>query len=181
MHRDAGTIAKRYALALFQCLDSEKQKTEALVSAENFEKVLQPEIEAHLARPVVSAASKNSLIKDIARELHLPTSFSRTLTLMWENGRLSVLRLFLRRLIELLDEDLKIARIDYSSAQPISDEERTALKSEFEKSLGKTVRMTFSVNEKLLAGCVVRVGFRVIDMSLRTRIGSIKEALSQGV
>lgn len=175
------TVAKRYAQALFETYDTAEGKNAALSSAETLIAVLSPELEERLAKPAVSAESKKGLLKELIKAVHIDQNFERTLYLLWENRRLASLRPFLLKLTEFLDESLGIQRVEYQTAKELGSEHRESVRQKLEAALGKKVRLTFTLNASLKAGCIVRVGYRVIDMSLKTRIGNLKEAISQGV
>lgn len=175
------TIAKRYAQALFETYETFDDKNGALSAAETLFAVLSPELEERLAKPTFSAESKKAFLDEVIKAVPLDQHFERTLYLLWENTRLSALRPFLSKLTEFLDESLGIQRVEYLTAKELGLDQQESVRQKLEEALGKKVRLTFTLNASLKAGCIVRVGHRVIDMSLKTRLGNLKEAISQGV
>jgi F-type H+-transporting ATPase subunit delta len=57
-----------------------------------------------------------------------------------------------------------------NSAQALSSEQSSALKSALERRLGRAVRLHESVDPTLLGGATVRYGDFVVDGSLRRRV-----------
>ena len=68
---------------------------------------------------------------------------------------------------------------EVTSAHPLGDEQVAALKAALKQKLGKDVTLDTSVNPALLGGLVVKVGSRMIDTSLRTKLNSIKIAMKE--
>jgi F-type H+-transporting ATPase subunit delta len=106
---------------------------------------------------------------------------ARTLDLLAERNRLGVLTAFLAELRRCIDGRLGIQRVEYLVATEMASAEQKALEASLVEVLGATVRLKVTVQPDLLAGCILRVGHRVADMSLKSRVLQIRDALSQGV
>ena len=74
--------------------------------------------------------------------------------------------------------DEVVARV--SSARDLSAAQIDALKAELEKAVGKNVIVENETDAGLLGGMVVKLGSRMIDGSLRTKLNSLKTALNEG-
>ena len=68
---------------------------------------------------------------------------------------------------------------EVTSAHPLSDAQVAALKAALKDKLGKDVTLQARVNPALLGGLVVKVGSRMIDTSLRTRLMNVKTQLKE--
>jgi F-type H+-transporting ATPase subunit delta len=68
---------------------------------------------------------------------------------------------------------------EVTSAHPLSEAHVTALKAALRDKLGKNVTLQARVNPTLLGGLVVKVGSRMIDTSLRTRLMNVKTLLKE--
>ena len=68
-----------------------------------------------------------------------------------------------------------VARV--ASARALSAEQIEALKGELEKAVGKNVIVENKTDVTLLGGMVVKLGSRMIDGSLKTKLNSLKTAL----
>ena len=71
-----------------------------------------------------------------------------------------------------------VARV--ASARALSDGQIEALTAELEKAVGKNVIVENKTDATLLGGMVVKLGSRMIDGSLKTKLNSLKTALNQG-
>lgn len=65
------------------------------------------------------------------------------------------------------------------SVIPMTEDELQKLGNELQKLTGTKVNLTNVVNEKILGGILVRVGDRVIDGTVKSKLNNIKESLSQ--
>ena len=74
--------------------------------------------------------------------------------------------------------DEVVARV--ASARDLSAAQIDALKAELEKAVGKNVIVENETDAALLGGMVVKLGSRMIDGSLRTKLNSLKTALNEG-
>ena len=53
------------------------------------------------------------------------------------------------------------------------------IKDELAKVLGKTIRIEAEVDPSLLGGLIVKAGSRMVDGSLKTKLNSLKQAMSE--
>ena len=73
----------------------------------------------------------------------------------------------------------KLSTAYISSAVPLTDAEKDALKAKLEKRLGRTITLECTVDASLLGGMVIQVDGKVIDGSLKRRLHEIKEVMNQ--
>jgi F-type H+-transporting ATPase subunit delta len=64
------------------------------------------------------------------------------------------------------------------SAVPLKDEQTAQLKETLKASVGKDVTLQARVDPSLLGGLVVKVGSRMIDSSLKTKLQNLKAVLT---
>jgi F-type H+-transporting ATPase subunit delta len=63
------------------------------------------------------------------------------------------------------------------SAVALTEQQLAALKAQLKSSFGKDVRLNAKVDPSLLGGLVIKVGSRMFDSSLRTKLGNLKVVL----
>jgi F-type H+-transporting ATPase subunit delta len=71
------------------------------------------------------------------------------------------------------------AAADVTSATPLSDANLDALKKALKASTGKDVKINPTVDPKLIGGLIVKVGSRMIDTSLRTKLNSLNHSMKE--
>lgn len=80
---------------------------------------------------------------------------------------------------QLLDEEKKISTAQITSAVALSESEKERLKSALESKLGHGVQLECGLDESLMGGIVVRVDGKVLDGSLKRRLGEWKEGMDK--
>ena len=68
---------------------------------------------------------------------------------------------------------------EVTSAERLTDAQTADLKAALKASLGKDVTLTAHVDPALIGGLIVKVGSRMIDGSLRTKLNSLKLAMKE--
>jgi F-type H+-transporting ATPase subunit delta len=66
---------------------------------------------------------------------------------------------------------------EVTSAHALTDAQVQVLKDTLRSSAGKNVRLQTRVDGSLLGGLIVKIGSRMIDSSLRTKLNSLKVAM----
>src|SRR5690606_25453461 len=80
---------------------------------------------------------------------------------------------------KLLAQKRGEATAEVTSAAPLTDKQVADLKAALKASLGKDVNLETHVDPTLIGGLIVKVGSRMIDGSLRTKLNSLKLAMKE--
>lgn len=70
------------------------------------------------------------------------------------------------------------APVTVTSALPLTADEQSRVKSDLSKQIGDVKEITFDVDPSILGGLVVRVGDKVIDGSVSSRVTAMRQQLS---
>jgi F0F1-type ATP synthase delta subunit len=81
---------------------------------------------------------------------------------------------------EGLDDELGIATAVVESARALKAEDIERIRLALVKKTGREIIMTTKINPELIAGIKVTVGNNVTDITMKTKIDSMKEALLKG-
>lgn len=68
---------------------------------------------------------------------------------------------------------------DVTVAEALSDKNLDALKVALKSVTGKDVALNVNVDPSIIGGLVVKLGSRMVDSSLRTKLNSIKHAMKE--
>lgn len=172
-------LAGRYANAVFELAQEEK----SVEAVERDFTTLRTLVERNtdLARlvkaPVFSREDQARAMKSVLERMDaakLTTQFVLTLT---SKGRLFALSDVIRSFDRLLAGLRGEIRAQVVSARALSDAETVELKAILKSKLGRDPRLETKVDPTLLGGLVVKVGSRMIDSSLRTKLNGIRVAM----
>jgi F-type H+-transporting ATPase subunit delta len=175
-------VAKRYAKALFQLA----QEQGLVVEAENQLRLVvdvvesDAQIRAFLTAPNITLDTKLQTLNNAFSGKASPIVLN-TISLLLERGREGSLASVLEAYLQVAGESLGRADAHVTSAKALSDSEQQQLADKFGALLGKTIRVTNTVNTDLLGGVTVRIGDTLYDGSLRTKLEGLEKSLLTAV
>ena len=129
-----------------------------------------------LESPRVSADQKNEVLAKALQD-RAPRLFVRYLQTLVNKGRQMLLPEIATEYHALLDEVEGRVHAHVTVARPASDADRDVIARQLAKTLGKEVVPHFTVNPAILGGVIVKVGDRVMDGSVRRRLGLLRGRL----
>jgi F-type H+-transporting ATPase subunit delta len=172
-------VARRYAQALLELgveqgdLDRVVQDLATLAGAWESSADLRNAIE----NPLVSHAAKRAVVSDLTDRIGAATTTRQAVLLLVDRRRAKTLPLVARILRELADARQGVIRAEVTTASPLSEAFYARLQAQLERMTGKRVAIDRSTDPSLIAGVVTRLGDRIIDGSLRTRLQSLRDAV----
>jgi F-type H+-transporting ATPase subunit delta len=130
-----------------------------------------------------SAALNKGKVKDISAALpaDTPSEVVNALKLMQERGDLDLLDEVTANLTRAIGGQSQPVKAEVVSATELSAEEQERLRKTLTEQYGEGLVFTFRVDPTLLGGLRVRVGDRLIDTSIASRLNALRESLTSVV
>jgi F-type H+-transporting ATPase subunit delta len=174
-------VAGRYATALFELAKESKNLDKVEADALALEAALagSADLRGMLASPVFTREEQGNAIAAIAAKMDLGPALTNTLGLMAANRRLFVVPGLLAQLKALIAADRGEVTAEVTSARPLSAAQTAALAKTLKATVGKDVKLAVTVDEGLIGGLVVKVGSRMIDTSLRSKLASLQNIMKE--
>jgi F-type H+-transporting ATPase subunit delta len=172
-------VAGRYASALFE-LARERDALDAVArDLDALSAMLEdlPELDRALKSPVVKTESKAGIARSLGEKAGFHDLTVRFLGVLGEQQRLDLLTGMVRAFGALVAEHRGEATVEVVSAVPLAPEQEEAVREMAATSLGKTVQLKTAVDPELLGGLVLRIGSRMIDASVRTKLRHLELAM----
>jgi F-type H+-transporting ATPase subunit delta len=173
------SMAGRYAAALFELAKEQKQLDQVERDVAAFLAML--EVSADLVRlvrsPVISAQAQARALEAIIAKAGISGFTGNFLKLIVRNRRLFAVADMLKVFQSLLARERGEVSADVASAHPLSAEQMQVLSDSLKTSVGKNVQIRTRVDPNLLGGLIVKVGSKMIDSSLRTKLNNLKVAM----
>jgi len=175
-------VAQRYAGALFE-LALEANALDAVgADLDRFDGLVKES--ADLARlvksPVFAADEQLRAIDAILSRAGIGGLAANLIRIAAQNRRLFVLSDMIKAYRAQVAAHRGEATADVTSAEPLSQTQISALKDALRGVTGgKDVKLVSSVDASLIGGLIVKVGSRMIDTSLKTKLTSLKVALKE--
>ncbi|WP_298333450.1 F0F1 ATP synthase subunit delta [Asticcacaulis sp.] len=174
-------VGERYAKAVFELADSAGH-LDAVQADLNTLKALLTESK-DLRRLVTSNAFKSEIkLKGLTAVLDTakPNALTlKTLGLMAQNGRLDQVFALVTAFLRLYNAKKGVVSAVVTSATVLTEEQVTGLQAALHTALGQDPVLSQTVDPSLLGGLKVRVGSRLFDASLKTKLDSLKFALKR--
>ena len=177
----SASIAARYAAALFVLARDEKalKTLEADVNALDAALDVSADLRAVIASPIITRAEQGAAIAAVAGKMGLSGLFVNTLSLMAARRRLFALPQLLGDLRARIAAEKDEVTAEVAAAAPLSAAQRKELAKTLKANFGKTVNLRETVDESLIGGLVVKVGSKMIDTSIRSKLAALQNAMKE--
>jgi F-type H+-transporting ATPase subunit delta len=129
--------------------------------------------------PTGSLVNKKAVAETLAKNARLSDLAQRFLMVLVEHGRIGALKAIAVDLAEMRDRAAGIVPAEATFAVPPGADQEQAMLQALEKMTGSRVRLSVKVDPELLGGVTARVGSRIYDGSLRTRLQSLHRRLAR--
>ena len=129
--------------------------------------------------PVFTADEQERAIAAILDKMQIEGLTANFLKLIARNRRLFAAPDMIRPFAWLLARHRGQTSAEVISAAKLEDGQMRALQSALNAALHKDVQLEQRVDPSLLGGLVVKIGSRMIDNSLRTKLNSLKHAMKE--
>jgi F-type H+-transporting ATPase subunit delta len=174
-------IAARYATAIFEIAQSNDNldTLETGISELSTALAESQDLRDMIASPLVPRTQQAAAILAIADKMGLPPVLRNGLGLMAEKRRLFVVPQLLAALRAMIAEARGEITADVTSAKALSDAQTAKLAETLTARMGKTVTLNTTVDDALIGGLVVKVGSKMIDTSIRSKLASLQNAMKE--
>ena len=172
------TSARRYAEAAFQTgradgtLDAWERDMRVLGTT-----MRHPELRRLMQHPAVPYSEKERVLRRVLGRGVAPAAVNLVL-LMVRRGRPGAIDRMIARFAELLRRQRGIALAQVRTALPLDEGQRAAVAARLRSLTGAQVEMEETVDPDLIGGVAVRIGDRLYDASVRSRLERLRARLT---
>ncbi len=174
-------MAGRYATALFELALEEKKLDAVKADLDRFDALIteSPDLERLVRSPVFSAEEQSKALAAILKKAGISGIAAKFLNVIASNRRLFAVRDMIKNFRKLLAQHKGEVTAEVTAAEKLSDTQLGALKGALKSVTGKDVDLNVRVDPAIIGGLVVKLGSRMVDSSLRTKLNSIKYAMKE--
>jgi F-type H+-transporting ATPase subunit delta len=171
------TAARRYAEAAFDLgkgdatLDAWERDLARLRDA-----LGDDDLRALLEHPAVPFADKERVLRRVVGDV-APEALNLVL-LMVRRGRPRAIPRMTEHFADLVRREKGVALAEIRSALPLDEAQRTAISERLAELTGDTIEINEVVDEALIGGITVRIGDRLYDASVRSRLERLRARLT---
>jgi F-type H+-transporting ATPase subunit delta len=175
-------MAGRYAGALFELALEEKAIDAVKKDLEQFDAMVagSPDLTRLVRSPVFGVEDQLKAISAILDKAEIKGIAANFLRVITTNRRLFALREIIRGYRALVARHKGEIGAQITVAEKLSDKNLDALKSALKSVTGgKDIDLDVKIDPAIIGGLIVKVGSRMVDSSLRTKLNSIKFAMKE--
>lgn len=171
--------AKRYGVALFELATESKKVDGVEADAKALLAILHTNVElrATLASPLFPNGEKAAALNAIAKKMKLNAITSNFLGLSAQNSRAGDLGGMLSAFIALASKARGAVLAEVSTAEALSADALKSLTEALSRAFNAQVDVETSVKPELLGGLVVKVGSKLFDDSVKSKLDALKTAM----
>ena len=172
-------LSGRYATALFDLAREAKSTDAVAASLATLTAGLgeSADLRTLTTSPMIDRGVATRTIEAVATAMRLDPLTAKFLGVLAHNRRLSALPAIIRDFTKLSARARGEITAEVTSAHPLDDAQQTALRAKLRTGLGADAALILHVDPEILGGLVVRVGSRMVDSSLRTKLNSLATAM----
>ena len=174
-------IAARYATAVFdlalegKALPALEKDVEALDSAMTDSK----DFSTLLTSPLYSREEQGAAIAAVAKKMKLSKTTTNVLALMASKRRLFVLPQLVSTLRARISEHKGEVIAEVTSAKALTKAQSDKLAKTLKAQIGADVNIKATVDETIIGGLIVKVGSKMIDTSVKSKLNALQNTMKE--
>jgi F-type H+-transporting ATPase subunit delta len=173
--------AGRYATALFDLGLEEKALDKIRSDLGRFDQMMagSADLTRLVRSPVFGAEEQVRALDPLLKKAGIDGLSANFIKLVASKRRLFAIRDIIKAFDAMVARHKGEVTANVSVAEPLSNDHLAALKSALNSVTGKDVDLKVEVDPSIIGGLVVKLGSRMVDSSLRTKLNSIKTAMKE--
>jgi F-type H+-transporting ATPase subunit delta len=174
-------MAERYANALFGLAKEENAVDQVMADLDTVSGLLDEseELRRLTRSPVFSAEEQENAITAVLSRAGIGGLSLNFVRLVARNRRLFAIEGMIKGFRALVAADRGATTAEVTVAEELTEGRRAALAQALQQLTGKSVDFNVKLDPKILGGLIVRLGSRMVDASLKTKLNSIKLAMKE--
>jgi F-type H+-transporting ATPase subunit delta len=174
-------VSGRYATALFELARDEKSIDAVKADLDRFAAMLaeSDDLKRLVRSPVFAADTQAKALGAVLDKAEISGISANFLKVLTANRRLFAVSDVIRAFNALVAKFKGEATADVTVADALSEKNLDALKVALKSVTGKDVTLNVNVDPSIIGGLVLKLGSRMVDSSLRTKLNSIKHAMKE--
>lgn len=168
-------------MALFELARDEKSVDAVMADLNKFDAMLaeSQDLNRLVRSPVFTSDIQGKALGAVLAQAGITGIAANFLKLLTANRRLFIIRDAITSFRALVAKYKGEATADVTVAEALNDKNLDSLKAALKSVTGKDVVLNVKVDPSIIGGLIVKLGSRMVDSSLRTKLNSIKHAMKE--
>jgi F-type H+-transporting ATPase subunit delta len=174
-------MAGRYATALFELALDEKSVDAVRGDLEKFQALVDanPDLSRLVRSPVFTADEQAKALAAVLEKVGIGGLAAKFLSFVASNRRLFAVRDMVKAYRLLVARHKGEISAEVTVAEDLASRHRDTLTAALKSVTGKNVDLAVKVDPAIIGGLIVKLGSRMVDTSLRTKLNAIKHAMKE--
>lgn len=174
-------VAGRYATALFELARDSRQVDAVASDLARFSAMIaeSADLQRFLRSPVFTAEEQAKTIVALLAKAGIGGLAANFLRVVASKRRLFAVEGMIAAYRALVAQSKGIVTAQVTVAEPVSEARLAEIRKALEEVSGRTVEVDLKVDPALIGGLIVKLGSRMVDASLRTKLNSIRLAMKE--
>jgi len=174
-------VAGRYAVALFELASENGQADAVSADLERFAALVEAsdDLKRLVRSPVFTPQEQEAGVGAILDRMGIAGIAGNFIRLVAQKRRLFALPAMTRAYEALLADRKGIVPAEVTVAEPMPEAMMRDLQPALRRAEGKEVTLSVKVNPDIIGGMVVKLGHRMIDASLKTKLNALRVAMRE--
>ncbi|HUS52863.1 MAG TPA: F0F1 ATP synthase subunit delta [Thermohalobaculum sp.] len=175
------SAAGRYATALFELASESDALSQTEIDMTALGQALgeSDDLRALISTPIYTRDEQGAAMAAVADAMGLSVLVKNVVALMATKRRLFVLDEVIDIFAKLMAEHRGEVTADVTAARKLSKGQQTALIKTLKAAIGREVKLNLAVDEAIIGGLVVKVGSKMIDTSIRSKLASLQNSMRE--
>ncbi len=175
----SSTAAGRYALAAYSIAEDSHGVDAAVLAFENLGKLIEASADFRrlIESPLIDARHASAAAIAVLKAEGFGTLATNTVGALAANRRLKLLPEVVKSIAAIHAAKQGISSVAVTSANPLTGAERDALKAKLAQSGHGAITLHETVDPSILGGLIIKIGSRLYDTSLKSRLQRLQHAM----
>ena len=172
-------LAERYAVALFDIADERRVLDEVATDLRQLRAMMAASADLmRLVRsPVLSRMEQGRAVAALAQRAEFSPLVRDFLAVVASNRRLFAVPAMIEAYLARLAERRGEVTANVTAAQPLTESQLEALSEHLRRTVGRRVSVDVRVDQRLIGGLIVKVGSRMVDGSVESKLRRLQLAM----
>ena len=174
-------ISDRYASALYDLVAEKKIVDPVLEDLTFLQKCIleNKDLKLLVKSPLIISSDKLNIFEKILSKKKVDVLTNTFLKVISSNKRFAKLSSIISQFININSQKRGDVLADVTSAEELSDNQKKEITDQLKSTLGKKLSLNFFVDKKIIGGLIVKVGSKMVDSSLATKINKLRIAMGE--
>ena len=172
-------LAERYAAALFELADERRRLDEVASDLRQLRAMLaaSPDLARLVRSPILTRGEQGKAIAALVERAGFTPLVRDFLAVVAKNRRLFAVPAMIEAYLRSLAERRGEVTAEVTAALPLSDGQLGLLSEQLRRSVGRRVSLEVKVEPELIGGLIVKLGSRMIDGSIKSKLQRLQLAM----